>query len=126
MSKNYYITTKDAAFMFDYMKDAEIDFENRRFEIHVAQTVGRLAPILQVHPEFSTWDELTGYLIGNEEHITIFDEYETKVSVAEFLGTIKCDKANNPSRRSVFKEMVYDERYYMDDRGYEWCKVEFS
>lgn len=126
MSKNYYITTKDAAFMFDYMKDAEIDFENRRFGIHVAQTVGRLAPILQVHPEFSTWDELTGYLIGNEEHITIFDEYEAKVSVAEFLDTIKCDKANNPSRRSVFKEMVYDERYYMDDRGYEWCKVEFS
>lgn len=125
MSKNYYITTKDPGFLFDNMKDAEINYDKKRFEIHIAQTVGSLTPLLQTHQEFSTWYELSHYLKENKEHIEIIDEYEIKMEINDFLDMLKDENKKNKSRMSVFPDMKQNDIYYRDDDGYEWCKREF-
>lgn len=125
MSVNYYATSKKSDFVFDKMPNAEINYENRRFEIHLAQTVGWLSPLLQSNEVFSSWKEMEAYLIENEKEIIIVDEYEGVYTVIDFFKMIKLENKSKKSRFLVYPEMQSDDNYYKDSDGYEWCKPDF-
>lgn len=125
MSTNYYATTKNAEFMFDKMPGAIIDYENKRFEIHLAQFVHYATPLLQTNAMFSTWKELAAYLKNNEDHVRIFSEFETEYSVCEFIKMMEERNKEGRSRMQTFPRMKHNSSYYTDEDGYEWCKVDF-
>jgi len=112
--------------MFEKMPGAAMDYDRKRFGIHLAQVVHVLTPLLQTNEMFSTWKELTSYLKNNEDNIQIVSEYEIEYTADEFIQMIEEGYKEGKRRMIEYPEMRNHPSYYEDADGYEWCELDFE
>lgn len=104
-------------------------------KIHIGLRSGGWKFLFQACDEFNSFEEFKNYYNENKNKLMIIDEYDKEYSLDEFIEEVNetYSKKDNISHIEYVKNNSFDyftfefrSDYFVDDKGYEFSKRQFS